>query len=130
MRDELDLTHYIQNRLEAVEIFSDMQSSRNVELDNALRTASKAHNGKRGYPDHIALVEDFVLVMEDKSDRLKLVLRDGGELSRTVDATQNYALNGALHYALKIIDGTRYKKSFRLRQRRRPQASHHSADFR
>ncbi len=89
-----------------------MQSSRNVELDNALRTASKAHNGKRGYPDHIALVEDFVLVMEDKSDRLKLVLRDGGELSRTVDATQNYALNGALHYALKIIDGTRYKKVF------------------
>ncbi len=112
MRDELDLTHYIQNRLEAVEIFSDMQSSRNVELDNALRTASKAHNGKRGYPDHIALVEDFVLVMEDKSDRLKLVLRDGGELSRTVDATQNYALNGALHYAMKIIDGTRYKKVF------------------
>ncbi|MBE8954321.1 MAG: N-6 DNA methylase [Quinella sp. 2Q5] len=112
MRSEADFTNYIQNRLTDVKIFSDTQSSHVVELDNALSTASKAHNGKRGYPDHIALVEDFVLVMEDKSDRLKLVLRDGGELSRTVDATQNYALNGALHYALKIIDGTRYKKVF------------------
>ena len=112
MRLEEDFTHYIQNRLEAVEIFSDMQSSRNIELDGALSTASKNQTELRGYPDHIALVEDFVLVMEDKADRLKLVMRDGGEISQTVDATKNYALNGALFYALKIIDGTRYKKIF------------------
>ena len=112
MRLEEDFTHYIQNRLEAVEIFSDMQSSRNVELEGALSTASKNQTGLRGYPDHIALVDDFILVMEDKPDRLKLVMRDGGEISQTVDATKNYALNGALFYALKIIDGTRYKKVF------------------
>lgn len=112
MRLEGDFTHYIQNRLEAVEIFSDMQSSRNVELNGALSTASKNQTGKHGYPDHIALVEDFVLVMEDKPDRLKLVMRDGGEISQTVNAVTNYALNGALFYALKIIDGTRYKKIF------------------
>ena len=50
--------------------------------------------------------------MEDKSDRLKLCLREGGEISKSVDATKNYAVNGALFYAQKIIDGTRYKKVF------------------
>ena len=127
MRNEADFTNYIQNRLADAEIFADTQSSHVAELDGALRTASKSQTGNAGYPDHIALIDDFVLVMEDKSDRLKLVLRDGGEISQTVDATQNYALNGALFYALKILDGTRY--SFCLRKRRRLQASHHQADF-
>ena len=112
MRNEADFTNYIQNRLAAVEIFSETQSTRNIELDGALKTASKNQTGRAGYPDHIALVEDFVLVMEDKSDRLKLVLRDGNEISQSVDATQNYAVNGALFYAKKILDGTRYKKIF------------------
>lgn len=112
MRNEADFTYYIQNRLADVEIFSDTQSSHNVELDGALKTASKNQTGKAGYPDHIALVEDFVLVMEDKSDRSKLVLRDDGEISQSLDATTNYALNGALFYAYKILDGTRYKKVF------------------
>ena len=112
MRLEADLSNFIHNSLSAVEISSDMQSSRNVELDAALSTASKNFTGGRGYPDHIALVNDFVLVMEDKSDRLKLVLRDGGEILQTADAAKNYALNGALFYALKIIDGSRYKKVF------------------
>ena len=112
MRNEADFTNYIQNRLAAVEIFSETQSTRNIELDGALKTASKNQTGRAGYPDHIALVEDFVLVMEDKADRLKLVLRDGNEISQSVDATQNYAVNGALFYAKKILDGTRYKKIF------------------
>lgn len=112
MRNEADFTNYIQNRLAAVEIFSETQSTRNIELDGALKTASKNQTGRAGYPDHIALVEDFVLVMEDKADRLKLVLRDGNEISQSVDATQNYAVNGALFYAKKILDGTHYKKIF------------------
>ncbi|MBQ3443937.1 MAG: SAM-dependent DNA methyltransferase, partial [Selenomonadaceae bacterium] len=112
MRLEADFTNYIQNRLEAVEIFSETQSSHNVEIDGALKTASKSQTGKAGYPDHIALVDDFVLVMEDKPDRLKLVLREGGEISQTVKAVQEYAINGALFYAQKIIDGSPYKKVF------------------
>lgn len=112
MRLESDFTNFIQNNLAAVDIFSETQSSHVVELDSALRTASKNQTGKAGYPDHIALVEGFVLVMEDKSDRLKLVLREGGEISQTVDATKNFALNGALFYAHKIIDGSPYKKVF------------------
>lgn len=90
MKNELDFTYYIQNRLAAVEIFSDTQSSHNFEIDSALKTASKNQTGNAGYSDHIALVEDFVLVMEDKADRLNLVLRDGGEISQTVDVVQHF----------------------------------------
>ena len=61
MRLEGDFTNYIQNRLEAVEIFSETQSTHNIELDAALKTASKSQTGNAGYPDHIALVDDFVL---------------------------------------------------------------------
>lgn len=112
MRTEADFSNFIQNNLAAVDILSDTQSSHVVEIDGALSRASKNQTGKAGYPDHIALVEDFVLVMEDKADRLKLVLREDGEISQTVDATKNFALNGALFYANKIIDGSRYKKVF------------------
>ena len=112
MASEFDLTVYIQNRLAAVDISSETQSTDNFELNNALKTASKNQLGNIGHPDHIAIVKDFVLVMEDKNDRLKLVLRDGGEISQSVDATVNYAVNGALFYANKLIDGTGYKKIF------------------
>lgn len=112
MRLESDFSNFIQNNLAAVNIFADTQSSHVVELDGALKTASKNQTGRAGYPDHIALVKGFVLVMEDKADRLKLVLREGGEISQSVDATKNFALNGALFYALKIIDGSPYKKIF------------------
>ena len=112
MASELDLTVYIQNRLAAVDISSETQSTNNFELSNALKTASKNQTGKAGRPDHIALVADFVLVMEDKSDRLKLCLRDGGEISQSVNAVKDYAVNGALFYANKILDGTHYKKIF------------------
>ena len=112
MASELDLTVYIQNRLAAVDISSETQSTNNFELSNALKTASKSQTGKAGRPDHIALVADFVLVMEDKADRLKLCLRDGGEISQSVNAVKDYAVNGALFYANKILDGTHYKKIF------------------
>ena len=112
MRAEADFSNYIQNRLAAVEIEASMEGSKNFELDSALKTASKNQTGKAGYPDHVALVDDFVLVMEDKADRLKLCLRDGGEISQSVDAIKNYAVNGALFYANKILDNSGYKKIF------------------
>jgi len=112
MRAESNFSNYIQNRLTAVEIEASMEGIRNLELDRALKTASKNQTGLRGYPDHIALIDDFVLVMEDKADRLHLILREGGEISQSVDATKNYAINGALFYAYKIIDNSNYKKIF------------------
>ena len=55
----------------------------------------------------------FVLVMEDKADRANLCLKEkDGTISMTVQATTDYAVNGALHYAQHILQKTTYKKVF------------------
>lgn len=98
--------------LEAAAIESDMQVSSNVELESALKNASKNQTGGVGHPDHIAVVKDFVLVMENKLDRSKLCLRADGEIDQSVEATRNYAVNGAVFYAQKILAHSTYKKIF------------------
>jgi hypothetical protein len=39
-----------------------------VEIDNALKSASKNQKGNVGYLDFVAIVNGFVLVLENKSD--------------------------------------------------------------
>ncbi len=112
MRTEAEFTSFIQRRLDAVKIQSTLEGTANTDIMRALQTASKNQTGNSGYPDIIAVFDDYVLVMENKSDYTKLVLRDGAKYSETVDATKNYALNGAIFYARKILEGTRYTKIF------------------
>ena len=51
--------------------------------------------------------------MEDKSDRDKLILRDeNGQISQSLKAIKDYAVNGALFYARKILEGGIYTKIF------------------
>ena len=51
--------------------------------------------------------------MEDKADRANLCLKEAdGAISMTVQATTDYAVNGALHYAQHILQKTTYKKVF------------------
>ena len=89
------------------------QGSDILEIQNALKTASKKQTGNEGYPEYTAIVKDFVIVMEDKPDKSFLCLKDdNGSISLTIEATEKYALNGALFYAKKIIEQTNYKKIF------------------
>lgn len=37
------------------------------EVDEALKTASKAQTGNVGYPEYCGIVKDFLLVIEDKA---------------------------------------------------------------
>lgn len=94
-------------------IQADTQGSNIVEINNALKTASKHQTGKAGFPEYTAVVGDFVLVMEDKADRANLCLKENdGTISLSVQATRDYAVNGALHYAQHILEKTAYKKVF------------------
>lgn len=96
-------------------IKADTQGSNNVEIDNALKTASKHQTGKAGYPEYVAVVQDFVIVMEDKADRNNLWLKDEEDkILLSVSATRDYAVNGAVYYARKIIENTSYKKYLHL----------------
>lgn len=87
------------------------QGSDIQEIDNALKTASKKKNGKIGKPEFVGVVKDFLIVIEDKSDVSLHIYKDEKDLiCETIKNTENYAVNGALHYGLHLAEKTSYKK--------------------
>lgn len=85
------------------------------EVAIALATASKAKTGKVGHPEFTALVGEYLIVGENKKfiDRQGLYLDEGKtQLEEGVEATREYAENGALHYAKHIAANTSHKKIF------------------
>ena len=60
------------------------QGSDVKEIDAALSTASKRGTGKAGYPEFTSVVDDFVIVTEDKADLDKhMKLTETGECSHS-----------------------------------------------
>lgn len=111
-KKEANFDLYIHDLLVEAGIQADTQGSNVFEINNALKTASKHQTGKAGFPEYVAVVRDFVLVMEDKADRANLCLMEDGQISQTITATTDYAVNGALFYAQHIIEHTAFKKVF------------------
>lgn len=113
-KKEANFDLYIHDLLIEAGIHADTQGSNIIEINNALKSASKHKTGNVGFPEYCAVVNDFVLVMEDKSDRGNLCAfeDDGTTISLTMQATTNYAVNGALHYAKHILQNTTYNKVF------------------
>lgn len=113
-KKEANFDLYIHDLLVEAGIHADTQGSNIIEIDKALKKASKSQTGKNGYPEYTAVVRDFVIVMEDKADRTKLCAyeADGSTISLSVQATEDYAVNGALHYANHILNNTSFDKVF------------------
>ncbi|MBQ7168674.1 MAG: SAM-dependent DNA methyltransferase [Synergistaceae bacterium] len=103
---------YVHSLLTGSGIDSEYQHTSVTELQSALATASKSQTGEHGMPDFLAVVGEYVLVVEDKADRDKLCLTEGGGISQSVKATKDYAVNGAVWYARKILEGGRFTKIF------------------
>ncbi len=104
---------WIGHLLEDASIALDYQSSQIKSIDDALHTGSKKLNGKPGYPEYIGTVNDFLLVIEDKSNIDRHVYTDQNVIvTDKANAVMNYALNGALHYARTILRNTSYQKCF------------------
>lgn len=113
MPTEKGLDFYIRDQLKAAQIEADYQESTNLEIKQALKTASKAQSGKAGRPEFVSVIGDYVLVIEDKDDTNKHLLLDEDDyLDLSPNGTQNYAINGAIWYALKIVEQTNFKKVF------------------
>ena len=87
-----------------------------LEVNEALKTASKRGTGKNGFPEFVAKVGDFLIVVEDKPDISKQVkyLDEDKKSILLMDNTSicEYAENGALHYATHIVNNTSFKKVF------------------
>lgn len=73
---------WVARQLDDSKIKYDAQGSDVKEINDALQSASKRGTGNAGYPEYVAVVKDFVIVIEDKADLAKhQKLTDTGILS-------------------------------------------------
>lgn len=81
------------------------------EINEALKTASKAQTGNAGYPEYCGVVKYFLLVIEDKAALDKHLIKDEkGLVMQDVKSVQDYAVNGALFYGMHLAANTSYHK--------------------
>lgn len=115
MTNEAATDYWVGSQLEENHIQFDLQGSHVAEINEALKSASKRGTKNVGRPDIVALVNDFVLVIEDKntvSNHRKLTAN--GILDESIKATIDYAVNGACFYAKHIAKCTSFKKVFAI----------------
>ncbi|MES2650909.1 MAG: N-6 DNA methylase [Bacteroidota bacterium] len=87
------------------------QGSNIKDIDNALKSASKAGTGKVGFPEYCGLVKDFVLIIENKADvSLHIKRNEKDVICNEITSVKNYAVNGALFYGKHLAQNTTYKK--------------------
>lgn len=68
-----------------------------------------------GYPEYVAVVNDYVIVIEDKADLTKHEkLTDTGIISVEQKHIADYAVNGAYFYAKHIAQNSSFKKVFAI----------------
>lgn len=67
-KKEVTTDLWVASQLNACGIKYDAQGSTVFEIDEALSIASKRGTGHAGYPEFVAVIGDFVLVIEDKAD--------------------------------------------------------------
>ena len=70
-KKEVKTDLWVARQLDDSQIKYDAQGSNVKEINDALQSASKRGTGKVGYPEYVAVVKDFVIVIEDKADLTK-----------------------------------------------------------
>ncbi len=102
---------WVYELLKKADIELEPQGSSILEIDNALKTASKSKTKNVGFPEYVGVVKDFILVIENKADTKKHIkLDEKGLISTTIKDTKDFAVNGALFYAKHLAKNTSYKK--------------------
>lgn len=110
-KKEIKTDLWVWELLKQADIRLDAQGSTILEIDTALKTASKKGTGRVGFPEYVGVVKDYLLVIEDKADLSKHIkLDDGGVISQEVQAVTDYAVNGAVFYGKHLAEHTSYKK--------------------
>ena len=67
-KKEVKIDLWVARQLDSCNIDYDAQGSDVKEINEALQTASKRGTGNAGYPEYVAVIKDFVIVIEDKAD--------------------------------------------------------------
>lgn len=112
-KKEVEIDLWVAKQLDECDIKFDAQGSNTKEINDALKTASKRGTGKAGYPEYVAVIGDFVLVIEDKAALDKHInLTDKGVIDTEVKSVTGYAVNGAYFYGKHIAQNSNFKKVF------------------
>jgi type I restriction-modification system DNA methylase subunit len=101
---------WVYDLLKEAGISLEPQGSTILEINEALKTASKSGSGNVGFPEYVGVVSDFLLVIENKADVSKHVKQIDGVISCDIQDVKSYAVNGALFYAQHLAKNTSYKK--------------------
>lgn len=102
---------WVYSLLQEATVELEPQGSTILEINNALKTASKNGLGNVGFPEYVGVVKDFLIVIENKSDLSKHVkLNDKGLISLHQKDVKDFAINGALFYGQHLAKNTSYKK--------------------
>lgn len=114
-KQEIKLDLWVAKQLENCGIKFDAQGSNIKEINEVLKTASKRGTGNAGYPEYVAVINDFVLVIEDKADLAKHInLTDTGLIATDSKSIINYAVNGAYFYGKHIAQNSSFTKVFAI----------------
>lgn len=112
-KKEVKTDLWVYNLLKEAGLNLEPQGSSIVEINDALKTASKNGTNKVGFPEYVGTVKDFLIVIEDKASLSKHLKRDKDKLiSMEQKDIKNYAVNGALFYGKHLAKNTSYKKIF------------------
>lgn len=112
-KSEAQTDLWVARMLDDASIDYEYQGSTVLEINEALKTASKKGTGNVGYPEFVAVVDDFVVVIEDKAsidDHIRMT--ELGLLDMGTKAICEYASNGAVFYGKHIAQNSSFKKVF------------------
>ena len=79
-KKEINTDLWVNDLLKEAGIKLTAQGSDILEIDNALKTASKKGTGKVGFPEYCGVVKDFVIVIEDKANVERQVKLDDNSI--------------------------------------------------
>jgi type I restriction-modification system DNA methylase subunit len=110
-KKEIITDYWVKDLLKEADIKLDPQGSSILEIDNALKTASKNGKGNVGFPEFVGVVKDFLIVIENKANLSKHSKLDDKKLiSLDPKDVVDYAINGAFFYGKHLVKNTSYKK--------------------
>lgn len=94
MRKEVETDFWVGKMLENYGINFVPQGSTVHEIQEALKKSSKKGTNHVGFPEFVALVKDFVIVIEDKAKHDRHIRFDtNGEVDLSTKAVNSYAVN-------------------------------------
>ena len=114
-KKEVKTDLWVAGQLDKCKIKYTPQGSDVKEINDALSTASKRGTGKAGFPEYVAVVNDFVIVIEDKANLGQHIkLTDTGIIDVATKAVTDFAVNGAYFYAKHIAQNSNFRKVFAI----------------